>query len=253
MSRGSRKGAIVEKTGDRTSRRRLDGELVSLGLVETRSRAQAVILAGKVSVDGVRVTKAGHAVKEGQRVELETPDHPYVSRGGLKLEAALQNLDVSFEGLHVLDVGYGQLHWRLRKDPRVTVIERTNIRKLTPDALPEPPQGAVIDVSFISLRVVLPVTLKLLAPNPVVVTLIKPQFELEREAVGKKGVVRDEQARLRAVRSVGDDALELGLKVLGWVPSSIKGPKGNQEYLMAMQSSGAPGTSSRATPATQKR
>jgi len=236
-----------------------------------------VILAGKVSVDGVRVTKAGHAVKEGQRVELETPDHPYVSRGGLKLEAALQNLDVSFEGLHVLDVGastggftdcllqngarhvtavdvgYGQLHWRLRKDPRVTVIERTNIRKLTPDALPEPPQGAVIDVSFISLRVVLPVTLKLLAPNPVVVTLIKPQFELEREAVGKKGVVRDEQARLRAVRSVGDDALELGLKVLGWVPSSIKGPKGNQEYLMAMQSSGAPGTSSRATPSTKKR
>ncbi len=235
---------------------RLDNYLVSAGLVESRSRAQAILMAGKVFVDGERITRAGHKVRGGEDIKIKVPDHPYVSRGGLKLEAALKELPVDFSGLHVMDVGastggftdcllqhgarsviavdvgYGQLHWKLRKDPRVTVLERTNIRYLEQDVLGEVPQGAVIDVSFISLRLVLPVTLRLLAECAQLVVLVKPQFELEREAVGKKGVVRDEKDHERAVQQVLDVAQNEGLEILGWIPSPVMGPKGNKEFLV---------------------
>lgn len=241
----------------RESANRLDQHLFDSGLVESRNRAQALIMAGKVSVDGERITKPGHRIKDGLQITIDTKDHPFVSRGGLKLEEGLKNLSVDFAGLCVMDVGastggftdcllqygathviavdvgYGQLHWKLRTDPRVTLLERTNIRHLERTSLEREVQGAVIDVSFISLRIVLPPVLRLLPDKTQIIALIKPQFELEREAVGKNGVVKDDKDHIRAVESVKETAIASGLEVLGCIPSPILGPKGNKEFLIA--------------------
>ena len=242
---------------------RIDLLLLELNLAPSRQRAQALIQAGKVLVDDVPVTKAGAQVRPDAVVRVRTPDHPYVSRGGLKLEAALDAFELQLQGLvaldvgastggftdcmlqrgarHVIavDVGYNQLAWSLRQDTRVTCIERCNARRLTAEqvrgALADdsvwPPDLATMDVSFISLVKVLPAVSRVLGPAKPVVALIKPQFEAGRAEVGKGGVVRDPQARARALCSVLDWAEAAGYQVLGRVDSPVAGPKGNVEAL----------------------
>jgi 23S rRNA (cytidine1920-2'-O)/16S rRNA (cytidine1409-2'-O)-methyltransferase len=236
-------------------RRRLDVELGKRGLAPSRARAQALILAGKVMVEGRVVTKAGAQVTAGDAIEVVAPDHPYASRGALKLEAALDACDIDPSGLDcldvgastggftdlmlargacrviALDVGRGQLDWRLRTDDRVTVLEGVNARHLGPDDLPFRVGLASVDVSFISLRLVVPPLLPHLEPGAWLVCLVKPQFEAGRDQVGKGGIVRDEAVR----RTVIDDTIaaigDLGLDLLGVVPSPIRGQKGNLEEL----------------------
>lgn len=236
---------------------RLDKLLVDRGLAPSRERAQALILAAKVLVDGHRVTKAGRLVSLDSLITLTGEDHPYVSRGGLKLERALDELKLSVEGLvamdvgastggftdcllqrgalrvYAVDVGYGQLAWKLRQDPRVVVIERQNIRSISPDLIPEPIQLVTIDTSFISLKLVIPAVLPLLAHGAILVALIKPQFEAGRAQVGKGGVVRDPAIHDEVCRSTVELAESLGCGVLGVTPSPILGPKGNREFLLA--------------------
>lgn len=241
---------------------RLDQILVDQGLAESRHKAQALIVAGKVQVDGRPVTKSGARVHPDQTVVVAAPNHPYVSRGGLKLEQALATLPVDFSGKVVLDVGastggftdcllqhgaaqvvaldvgYGQLHWKLRTDARVHVLERSNVRHVQSDDLPLPVEGAVVDVSFISLRLVLPVLAGLLPEFAPVVVLVKPQFEAGRDAVGKNGVVRDEAVRAHVVDVIADCARDLGFEVLGQAESPITGPKGNKEFLLGLEAPG---------------
>ena len=253
----------------RRRKTRLDLLCVDRGLSESRQRAQALIMAGQVLVDGVRVTKSGAAVDADARLELVQPDHPYVSRGGLKLAAALEAFALDVEGdfaldvgastggftdcllqrgaRHVLavDVGYGQLAWRLRQDGRVTSVERCNARHLTAEALRGalpaeipglwPPTLCTIDVSFISLTLVLPAVEGIVARGSRVVALIKPQFEAARAEVGKGGVVRDPEARARAIARVLDWARGRGHDVEGTIPSPIAGPKGNVEELALLR------------------
>ena len=238
---------------------RLDKLLVGRGLVQSRERARALILAGKVVVDDHAIDKAGAQVAVDAEVRLKGEDIPFVSRGGLKLAAALDAFALDVTGLvaidvgastggftdcllqrgarrvYAVDVGYGQLAWKLREDPRVVNLERTNIRNLTPEALPEQPQLAVIDASFISLDKVLPATLALLAPLATVVALIKPQFEVGRGEVGKGGVVRDAGQHQRVVEQVRQLAETLGCQVLGVTESPIFGPKGNKEFLIGLR------------------
>jgi 23S rRNA (cytidine1920-2'-O)/16S rRNA (cytidine1409-2'-O)-methyltransferase len=247
---------------DKGTKKRLDLLCVDRGVTESRQRAQALIMAGQVLVDGKPVTKAGTAVPADARIELLLPDHPYVSRGGLKLEAALDAFDLDVRGAvaldvgastggftdcllqrgarHVfaVDVGYGQLAWRLRQDDRVTSLERCNARHLTAEVLrreapPErwPPTLCTVDVSFISLTLVLPAVEQIVARGSAVVALIKPQFEAPRADVGKGGVVRDPEARARAIARVLDWARGRGYEVAGTIPSPIAGPKGNVEEL----------------------
>ncbi|NDY42240.1 TlyA family RNA methyltransferase [Dissulfurirhabdus thermomarina] len=238
---------------------RLDARLVSLGLAPSRQRAQALIGAGKVRVDGRPVDKAGRLVPLAARVEVAGPDHPFVSRGGLKLAHALDTFGIEVRGLscldvgastggftdcllqrgarHVIavDVGYGQLAWRLRQSPRVTVLERTNIRHLAPGALGQPVDLAVVDTSFISLRLVIPAVLPHLGPGGRIVALVKPQFEVGRAHVGKGGVVRDEAALAATLEDlVRFFNRSLSLSVRGPVPSPIRGAKGNREFLVAL-------------------
>lgn len=242
---------------------RLDALCVERGLAPTRQRAQALILAGQVLVEGEPVTKAGTAVRIGAKIELRGEDHPFVSRGGLKLQAALDAFGVEVSGKCALDVGastggftdcllqrgarrviavdvgYGQLAWSLRQDPRVVSIERCNARYLEAEplraALPDPsdwpPELAVIDVSFISLTLVLPAVARVLGPGRPVVALIKPQFEAGRGEVGKGGVVRDPEKRALAIARVLDWARGEGYRVEGEIDSPIAGPKGNLERL----------------------
>ena len=239
---------------------RLDQLLVDRGLAESRSRAQALVLARKVRVAGQVADKPGLRLDPDAALEVTGPDHPYVSRGGLKLEQALENLEgVDFAGLDVLDVGastggftdcllqhgaarvialdvgYGQLHWKLRRDSRVVVMERTNIRHVRRDDLPFSPQGAVVDVSFISLRLVLPVLARLLDKGAPVVVLVKPQFEAGRAQVGKGGVVRDEAVRREVVDSIRTFATKQGFEVLAETTSPVLGPKGNKEFLLVLR------------------
>jgi 23S rRNA (cytidine1920-2'-O)/16S rRNA (cytidine1409-2'-O)-methyltransferase len=251
-------------------RRRLDQTCAELGLAPSRERAQALILAGEVLVDGEVVRRAGVRVPEGARVELRHPDEGFVSRGGIKLEAALSAFGIDVTGLAALDVGastggftdcllrrgarrvvaldvgYGQLAWKLRTDPRVTVVERCNARHLDPAALrlvalagdPErgwPLEIATVDVSFISLALVLPAIVRVLGPGRSIVALVKPQFEAGREEVGKGGVVRDPATRRRAIDRVLSFARDSGLAVLGEVDSPIAGPKGNVEALVHLR------------------
>ena len=238
------------------SKSRLDQLLVARGLAESRAKAQALILAGRVLVEGVMVAKAGAQVPEDARVTLKPPSQRYVSRGGEKLAAALEHFQVSPGGkvaldvgastggfthclltqgvskVYAVDVGYGQLDASLRHDPRVVVLERRNIRHLPREAIPEPVDLITLDLSFISLTLVLPQILRFLRPGGEVLALVKPQFEVGKGRVGKGGVVRDEKLRQEAVHRVAQSAAALGLKVSPAFPSPLKGPKGNQEYFL---------------------
>ena len=241
---------------------RLDTLLVDRGLVATRERARALILAGQVRVNGQPATKAGHAVASEDAVTLDQPDHPYVGRGGLKLAHALEAFGISAAGrlaldigastggftdvllqrgatrVVALDVGHGQLDWKLRKDPRVLVMERQNARTLTAEQLPEDARRfalITIDVSFISLRQILPVLPPLLEPGGDVVALVKPQFEAGRQEVGRGGIVRDEEVHQRVVEDVTAAARALGLTRIGLVESPITGMEGNREFLLHLR------------------
>jgi 23S rRNA (cytidine1920-2'-O)/16S rRNA (cytidine1409-2'-O)-methyltransferase len=238
-------------------KKRLDVVLVERGLAESRAQAQALVLAGLVP----GFEKAGQQVDEDVELAVESPP-PYVSRGGEKLAHGLDGLGVDPAGLDcvdvgastggftdvllqrgaarviALDVGYGQLHPRLRADSRVTVLERTNARTLT--ELPFAPQVVVCDVSFISVRLALPPVLRLCAPGWHAVVLVKPQFEAGRADVGKGGVVRDPEVRRRVVREVADAALSWGASVCGVVDSGLPGPKGNREMFLHLVNSEQP-------------
>jgi len=235
--------------------RRLDLEVVERGLAPSRARAQALIMAGKVSVDGTVVTKAGTAVSADAAVTLSEPDHPWVSRGGLKLVAALDAFDVDPAGLDcldvgastggftdvllargarrviALDVGRGQLDWRLRTDDRVVVVEGVNARHLGADDLPFAVGLATVDVSFISLTLVVPSLVPHLEPGGRLVCLVKPQFEAGREQVSTGGIVRDESVRRAVIDRVVAELCGLGLELVGVVPSPVEGQKGNREEL----------------------
>jgi 23S rRNA (cytidine1920-2'-O)/16S rRNA (cytidine1409-2'-O)-methyltransferase len=241
-------------------RERLDKRLVDSGLVPSRERARALILAGQVTVGGQVATKAGTPVDDDAEIALVTADHPYVSRGGLKLDKGLDafaidpsqkiaiDVGASTGGftdvllrrgaakVYAIDVGYGQLAWSLRQDPRVVVIERENVRTIDLARVPEPCDLAVIDVSFISLTLVLPRVVELLRPpgGKPIVALVKPQFEAGREHVASGGVVRDEAARWAAVDKVKTWAAGQGLGVGDVVESPITGPAGNVEYLLKL-------------------
>jgi len=236
-------------------KQRLDVLLTERGLAPSRARGQALILAHKVRVDGEVVSKAGTQVTAEAVIEVEAPDHPYVSRGALKLAAALDEFAISPEGLDcldvgastggftdvllergarrviALDVGRGQLDWRLRTDDRVVVMEGVNARHLEEGSLPFAVDLVVVDVSFISLRLVVPALLPQLAPAAVLVCLVKPQFEAGRHEVGKGGIVRDESIRRRTIDDTVRELQGLGLDIVGIVPSPIRGQKGNLEEL----------------------
>ena len=238
---------------------RLDKLLVKRGLVSSRERARALILAGKVVVDDHRIDKAGAQVDCEVELRLKGEDIPYVSRGGLKLEQALREFSVVVAGkvaidvgastggftdcllqsgvkkVYAVDVGYGQLAWKLREDPRVVNLERCNIRHLQAEQLGELAELAVIDASFISLSKVLPSTLDLLTVAGEIIALIKPQFEVGRGQVGKGGVVKDRQLHNRVVAQVCDFVVSLGCQVLGVTESPILGPKGNREFLVYLK------------------
>jgi len=240
----------------KTRKLRLDRLLVGRGLSESRERAQAVIFAGQVLVSGQKIDKAGALVPEDAELRVLGESLPYVSRGGLKLEAALKGFRVAAEGkvaldvgastggftdcllqfgakkVYAVDVGYGQMAWKLRQDARVVTIERTNMRQIDPSLLPEPIDIAVADVSFISLEKVVPGILKFLKPGGEIIALIKPQFEVGKGQVGKGGIVRDEAARTAAVNRITDYLGGLGLEVKGIIPSPITGQDGNVEYLI---------------------
>ncbi len=241
------------------AKERLDKLLVARGLAESREKAQALILAGEVYVEGQRVDKAGTKVPQEARIEVRREVLPYVSRGGLKLEHALKAFGLKVEGLvcadlgastggftdcllkhgaqkvYAVDVGRGQLHFRLREDPRVVVMEGINARYLKAEDLPEPVDLITIDVSFISLTKILPAAVKLLKPGGLIVALIKPQFEVGRGRVGKGGVVRDPALHQEVIAKIKDFVQELGLEVLGLTESPLLGPAGNKEFLILLR------------------
>ncbi len=240
---------------------RLDIYLTEQGLVTTREKAKAVIMAGEVYVNEQKADKAGQMVSETDKVEVRADSLRYVSRGGLKLEKAMASFPISLDGaicmdigastggftdcmlqngaarVYAIDVGYGQLAWSLRTDSRVVNLERTNIRYVTEKEVPDRPDFASIDVSFISLRLVLPVAFERLRDGGEVVCLIKPQFEAGREKVGKGGVVRDKETHREVIENVISFAKEIGFAVLGLEFSPVKGPKGNIEYLLHLSKS----------------
>ena len=236
-------------------KKRLDVLLTELGYADSRSKAQAIIMSGQVYVDGQKADKPGISYEETVQIEVRGETCPYVSRGGLKLEKALRDFGVKPDGyvcsdsgastggftdcllqqgaskVFAIDVGYGQLDWKIRSDPRVVVMERTNIRYVTPEDLGEPLDLSVIDVSFISLKIVLPTIKTLLKPTGQVLCLIKPQFEAGREKVGKKGVVREPETHKEVLDNFVSLAKELEFKILGLTFSPVKGPEGNIEFL----------------------
>ena len=241
---------------------RLDSLLLERGLAPSRERARALILAGQVRVAGQPVSKAGSTVARDADISLDTPDHPYVGRGGLKLAHALDAFGIDVAGrlaldigastggftdallqrgaarIVALDVGHGQLDWKIRGDARVTVMERVNARGLTPDMLPAAARRfdvVTIDVSFISLRHILPVLPPLLAPGSDVVALVKPQFEAGRQEVGKGGIVRDAAVHARVLAEISAAADALGLKRAGMTESPITGMEGNSEFLLHLR------------------
>ncbi len=238
---------------------RLDVLVTERGLAPSRERARAMILAGQVTVDGRVVSKAGTAVAADALVALLRPDHPYVGRGGVKLAHALDTFRIAVEGREALDigastggftdvllrrgaarvvaldVGHGQLDWRIRTDPRVVVIEGLNARFLSPEDLPGPVDVVVVDVSFISLTCVLPRVPALLRGRADVVVLVKPQFEAGRDEVGRKGIVRDPGVHARVLERVTKAAAEAGLVREAMTPSPITGAEGNQEFLLHLR------------------
>lgn len=246
-------------------KKRLDVLLTEQGYADSRSKAQAIIMAGSVYVDGQKADKPGISYEETVSIEVRGESCPYVSRGGLKLEKALRDFGVKPEGyvcsdsgastggftdcllqqgakkVFAIDVGYGQLDWKIRSDPRVVVMERTNIRYVTPEDLGEPLDLSVIDVSFISLKIVLPAIKQLLKPQGQVLCLIKPQFEAGREKVGKKGVVREPEIHKEVLDAFVSLADELQFTILGLTFSPVKGPEGNIEFLGHLTLADQPG------------
>ncbi len=244
------------------TRDRLDRMLVQRGLADSREQAGRLILAGAVKVEGLRADKASKLVSVDAAIEVETQAFPFVSRAGGKLAAALDAFSIDPQGLialdvgastggftdcllqrgarrvYAVDVGYGQLDWRLRNDPRVVLLERRNIRHLDPAEIPEPVGLAVIDVSFISLRSVLPAVVKFLGPSASVAALVKPQFEVGKGRVGRGGIVRDDALRTEAVQQVKTVAARLGLEAIGSLDSPIAGQKGNREILVGWRLKG---------------
>ncbi len=232
-------------------KKRLDILLMERGLTESRQRAQSLIMAGQVSVDDDLVDKPGKLVSEDARVTIRE-GLPYVSRGGVKLEHALNRFKVDVTGrvvadvgastggftdcllqrgarrVYSIDVGYGQLAWRLRQDPRVVVLERTNIRHL--ESLPDPTDLATVDVAFISLKLVLPKVVNLLQPEGEIIALIKPQFEAGREQVGKGGVVKDPAVHRAVLEDIVAHAMNTRLRARGLTTSPLRGPAGNLEF-----------------------
>jgi 23S rRNA (cytidine1920-2'-O)/16S rRNA (cytidine1409-2'-O)-methyltransferase len=241
------------------SKERIDKLMVQRQLTASRERARALILSGRVVVDDHTIDKVGTQVDKEATIRLRGDDHPYVSRGGLKLARALELFDVEVAGriaidvgastggftdcllqhhatkVFAVDVGYGQLAWKLRVDQRVVNLERTNIRQMTPRLLDAFPDLAVIDASFISLEKVLPATIALLGPGSDIIALIKPQFEVGKGQVGKGGVVRNSEQHARVVEKVKSLANQLGCRVENLCDSPILGPKGNREFLIHLR------------------
>ena len=237
------------------TKKRLDVLLTERLFAESRAKAQAIIMAGQVYVNGQKADKPGISYEETVDIEVRGESCPYVSRGGLKLEKALRDFGVDPTGyvcsdsgastggftdcllqkgaskVFAIDVGYGQLDWKIRSDPRVVVMERTNIRYVTPEQLGEHLDLSVVDVSFISLKIVLPAIKELLKPTGQVLCLIKPQFEAGREKVGKKGVVRDPDTHKEVLDMFVNLAAKLDMTILGLTFSPVKGPEGNIEFL----------------------
>ena len=240
-------------------KKRLDNLLVERGIIQSRERAKGLILSGDVKVNGNPVNKAGTLIDEDAEIELTGKDIPYVSRGGLKLEKAIKEFGINVKDkvaidvgastggftdcllqygikkVYAVDVGYGQLAWKLRKDPRVIVIERKNIRYLNPDDIGEPVDIATIDVSFISLKLVLPVVKNLLKEKGEIIALIKPQFEVGKGEVGKGGIVKEKEKHEKVISEIKSFAIDLGFKVLNVTESPIQGQKGNVEFLIHLQ------------------
>ena len=238
---------------------RLDKLMVERGLAPSREKAQALIMAGQVVVGDHAAEKAGQQVLPDVEIRIKGEVLPYVSRGGLKLERGLDAFAITAEGrialdvgastggftdcllqrgaarVYAVDVGYGQLAWKLREDPRVVVLEKTNIRHLHPEQLDPPPDLAVIDASFISLSLVLPPTLALLQRPAEVVALVKPQFEVGKGAVGKGGIVRDPKLHDEVLHRMEAPAADLGAELLGICDSPITGADGNREFLMGLR------------------
>ena len=237
-------------------RSRLDSIIVEKGFVKSRERAKAIIMAGKVLVDNNRVDKPGTYIKKQAKIIVKVDDNPFVSRGGLKLEKALKTIPLSVKNLtsldigastggftdcllqngaakvYAVDVGYGQIDWSLRQNPRVVVIERTNIRHMPFEKINEKLDIVVADTSFISLKIVIPSAEKFMKNNAKVLALIKPQFEAGRKNVGKGGVVKDSTIREQVIKDLKMFFKERGYKINQVIPSPILGPKGNKEYIL---------------------
>lgn len=240
-------------------RERLDKLLVERGLVASREEGRRRILAGEVLVDDRPFAKAGSLIDKDSPIRLRGKALPYVSRGGVKLEGALRHFQIEVENkivldvgastggftdcllafgarrVYAVDVGYGQLDWKLRNDPRVVVLEKTNIRHLKIDRLQEPPELATIDASFISLRIVLPSVRSLLVRKGEVVALIKPQFEVGKGKVGKSGVVRRREEHERVIEEIREAAAAVQLQAIGVAESPLLGPKGNKEFFIHLR------------------
>ena len=247
------------------NKKRLDVLVTEQGYAETRSKAQAIIMSGLVYVNGQKADKPGISYEETVTLEVRGAACPYVSRGGLKLEKALRDFGVKPVGyvcsdsgastggftdcllqqgaakVFAIDVGYGQLDWKIRSDPRVVVMERTNIRYVTPDDLGEKLDLSVVDVSFISLKIVLPAIHELLKPTGQVLCLIKPQFEAGKENVGKKGVVREPAVHCQVLEDFVALVQSLNMTLLGLTFSPVKGPEGNIEFLGHLSMEEQPG------------
>lgn len=247
------------------TKKRLDVLLVEQGYADSRAKAQAIIMSGQVYVAGQKADKPGISYEESVEIEVRGASCPYVSRGGLKLEKALRDFGVDPTGyvcsdsgastggftdcllqqgaskVFAIDVGYGQLDWKIRSDPRVVVMERTNVRYVTPEQLGEPLDLSVVDVSFISLRIVLPVIKTFLKAEGQVLCLIKPQFEAGKDKVGKKGVVRDPQTHKEVLDNFVALTKELKMQILGLTFSPVKGPEGNIEFLAHLTLADKPG------------
>lgn len=242
-----------------TQKKRLDVAVFERGLAESRERAQAYIMAGDVYLNGTKAAKAGQQVKPDDVIEVRTKSLPYVSRGGLKLEKAMQSFPIHLASkicmdvgastggftdcmlqngavkVYSIDVGYGQLAWKLRSDERVVNLERTNFRYVTREQVPDAVDFSSVDVSFISLSLILPVLRELLTAEGETVCLIKPQFEAGKDKVGKNGVVRDRKVHAEVIEKVERLALENQFDILGIDFSPVKGPKGNIEYLIYLK------------------
>lgn len=240
-------------------KRRLDQILVEKGLAASRQRAQAMIMAGTVLVNDQPAVKAGKLIGPEDHIELRGRDMPFASRGGLKLDGVLNTLQLDVvdkicldvgastggftdcllqhnaRRVYAVDVGYGQLAWKLRQDPRVVVIERTNIRKMPSSALPQPVDLVAIDVSFISLKIVVPAVLKFLKKDARILALIKPQFEVGKDQVGKGGVVRDPALHRQVIEQLSEFFTGMGLLRESVVPSPLLGPKGNREFFIYLR------------------